>query len=412
MKSSRFYSTSREITDNLYPTPLCFPLMGCASMKTYPPHRNISWFKLITPFVLTLVAEIGFSNTAAHALTFNFKPTSGTPQKVIDGFTAAGKLWSSVLADNVTVNIDIGFGSFNPSFFGEASPNQQLFSYTDVRAALLADQTSPDDAIATSNLPDGSTFNLLTNYTQDNPNGVGSPAAYLDNNDSDNNSYLRVPTANAKALGLLPSDQATSDAAIVFNNLLPWDFDRSDGVSSNTFDFVTLAAHGIGNVLGFTSGVDVLDANSPQTVAGFDIFYPEDQLAFVTPMDLFRYSKDSVAYGEGVIDWTASKTDKYFSIDGGTTKIASFSSGFFHGDGRQARNWKDNLGLGIMDPTPQLGESLQISDHDRQLFDAIGWDLVKSDPAPTPVPEPGLINGLLVVSLFGFGSRLKRKKTN
>jgi hypothetical protein len=42
-------------------------------------------------------------------------------------------------------------------------------------------------------------------------------------------------------------------------------------------------------------------------------------------------------YGNGVIDWTASTTDKYFSIDGGTTKLASFATGVNYGDGQQSR---------------------------------------------------------------------------
>ena len=35
---------------------------------------------------------------------------------------------------------------------------------------------------------------------------------------------------NAKALGIVAGDEATSDASITFNNNSPWDFDRSNEI--------------------------------------------------------------------------------------------------------------------------------------------------------------------------------------
>src|SRR5205085_225814 len=79
--------------------------------------------------------------------------------------------------------------------------------------------------------------------------------------------------------------------------------------------------------------------------------------------------------------WTADNTDKYFSVDGGATPIAAFSNGTNFGDGFEASHWKDNLGLGLMDPTVAGGELLMFSANDLRAFDVIGYDLV-------PVPEP------------------------
>jgi hypothetical protein len=98
-------------------------------------------------------------------------------------------------------------------------------------------------------------------------------------------------------------------------------------------------------------------------------------------MDLFRFSQSSIANGKGVIDWAANTTDKYFSINGGIKKIASFSTGQIYGDQQQASHWKDDLGIGIMDPTAAPGELLEISQQDQQLLDVIGWDR-------TAAPEP------------------------
>ncbi|MCB1994584.1 MAG: PEP-CTERM sorting domain-containing protein [Rhodoferax sp.] len=105
-------------------------------------------------------------------------------------------------------------------------------------------------------------------------------------------------------------------------------------------------------------------------------------------MDLFRYSSDSALLG--VIDWTADARDKYFSVDGGATLGSRFSLGVNFGDGRQASHWKDNLFLGIMDPTSARGELLQISSGDVDAFDVIGWNVAA-------IPEPS------TYALFGAG---------
>ena len=63
--------------------------------------------------------------------------------------------------------------------------------------------------------------------------------------------------------------------------------------------------HEIGHSLGFTSGVDILDLNA----SGF----LDDQFDYVSTMDLFRYSAESVAAGgNGTIDWTAGTNGKSF----------------------------------------------------------------------------------------------------
>jgi hypothetical protein len=92
----------------------------------------------------------------------------------------------------------------------------------------------------------------------------------------------------------------------------------------------------------------------------------------------------------------------YFSLDGGQTNLATFSTGAFNGDGRQASHWQDNQGLGIMDPTFAQGELGQITALDIQSFDVIGYDLNTQ-----PVPEPLSIIG--TVAAFGFGTLFKRK---
>jgi hypothetical protein len=124
-------------------------------------------------------------------------------------------------------------------------------------------------------------------------------------------------------------------------------------------------------MLGFTSGVDVLDGNSPPIRGPF----ADTAFTWVSGNDLFRFSDASVDRGPGVLDWTADGRDKHFAIDGGGTDLGGFSTGRNFGDGRQASHWKDDRGLGIMDPTVAPGESPAITALDLRLFDVVGWDL-------------------------------------
>jgi hypothetical protein len=169
-------------------------------------------------------------------------------------------------------------------------------------------------------------------------------------------------------LGL--SSVNTSPASIQFNSNpgISWDFTPADGITSG-YDFVGVATHELGHVLGFDSFVDNCDAATPGSYSSLAIT--------PTTMDLFRFSTQSLANPSGgiiPIDLTTNTADKYFSLDRGT-KIASFSTGVVFGDGRQASHWKDNLGLGIMDPTVGYGELLNVSQLDRRMFDVIGYDL-------------------------------------
>lgn len=366
----------------------------------------------LIPLALAAAANLTGAIPKAQALTFNFSVAEGTPESAIAGFRAAGDLWSSVVTDDVVVNLEVSFLSLAPDILGQAQSTEQLYRYSAVRSALLQDVSSQDDAIATSFLPAGDSIDLWINYTENNPSGVGSPTPYLDSDGDVNNTNLRLTSANAKALGL-PTD-SLSDGLIKFNRDFQWDFDRSDGIGAGTFDFIGAAAHEIGHILGFNSGVDVLDTNSPLQMQGDRYFFRDDQMAFVAPLDLFRYSDASRS--AGLLDWTAGESRKYFSIDGGTTAIADFATGAVHGDGQSASHWKQGQILGLMDPNLRQGEILPISEEDLRAFDVIGWNLPKLSPGPGFFPEDidlaiplsGWDSGPMAVAAWGDGIPLRR----
>jgi hypothetical protein len=338
---------------------------------------------------------LGALATPVRALTFEYSFTAGTPTLAQDAFVAAGNLWSSVLSDPVTIRLTVGTAVLGSGTLAQAISSQAAYNYSSVVAAMAADAVSASDALAVSNLPAGAVA-MIINRTAENGN---SAATYFDNTGS-NSVTIQMTTANAAALGL-PFTRSNlggfclvaCDGFIQFNSSFNFDYDRSNGLSANQFDFIGIAAHEIGHSLGFISGVDFLD-NTPGLS---DNFY-----TMVSPLDLFRYS--SVSAAQGAIDFSASTSAKYFSINGGAASTVTFSTGSTFGDGRQASHWKDGLGLGIMDPTSAQGELLVIGANDRVAMDVIGWNL-------SAVPEPGRPMMLaLGLAVLGIGWRRRSKR--
>ncbi len=345
--------------------------------------------RLFAPFLLALLGAVHSS----AATVFNITGTTGN-SLADTAFDSAAALWSAVLLDDVTVNIQRGVASLGSGVLASTSNNFTSYTYSQIRNALIDDATSAADMTAVDNLPSGSGVNMLINRTTNSPHGSGSATPYLDNDGDANNTTVRVANANARALGLL-APSAAIDGSINFNSTsgFTWDFDPSDGITPGAFDFVGIIAHEIGHLLGFVSGVDVLDANPGA--------FGDSAFVYRSVLDLYRFSILSQA--SGVVDWTADDRSKYFSIDGGATSIATFSTGITFGDGRQASHFQDGLGLGLLDPTAGQGELLVFTSHDILAMDVIGWN-VSSTPEPSSIALGMLGLGAIAIA--------KRRRAN
>lgn len=341
----------------------------------------------------TVAATVLGSATLAQALTIQFNDTTpgGMAANQLAAFNAAASIWTSRLADPVTVFVTISFrNDGNNGILGSTGSSYDELTYSAVRAALVSDRKSALDTIATNNLQAGAALrfqatnlDLTTRLDNDTaattaancPGGIAGC--------SFNNTHLALTTANAKALGFAETtNSASPDGTIAFNGFYAgqFDFTRSDGISSGQYDFVSIAAHEIGHALGFVSGVDDVDYCSPISAgrcAAFGITgaYDFEQFSVYSTLDLFRYS------AAGVLDMRVGGRP-YFSVDGGATAIEGFSNGSFNGsDGYQASHFRPGP-INLLNPYGFTGLAVDPTAADLAAFDAIGWDLAAAVPEP------------------------------
>ncbi|MEM7771897.1 MAG: NF038122 family metalloprotease [Cyanobacteria bacterium P01_E01_bin.6] len=322
--------------------------------------------------------------------------SSGVSSEQMTAFEMAGRIWSAYLNDDVTVNVHIGMSNNLPTnVIGGALPGMKAgYSSYEFASQLRVDRTSQDDQISTNYLSGDAIANDFIVWHQE---------------------EVSLTTANAKALGIIPKNDTALDGVILMsdlsnlawnqdgddNNDIAWDFLVGNASQSqvNDLDFLSVALHELGHILGFVSGVDnsawfqELDQTKQNVQNGYWSAYLYShyghQLSYfsryssfgdesrTTPLDFFRYSDESAFWG--VRDLSVGE-GAYFSIDGGYSSLADFStSKYGNGDGYQASHWKNaENALGIMTPTLALDQENSISMLDLRAFDVIGWDLADS----------------------------------
>jgi len=315
--------------------------------------------------------------------------------QALAGFEAAATIWESLLADPVTVRIDIAtynFGAGQSNIIGQAGSNFYVGTYSELRDAWVSDATSSTDRAFVASLPDGNTYTRVINHTTDLVNPATRVLAASDG--------VYINGGNAKALGLLPADYGSWDAAIEFNSAFAFDYNRADGIAANKMDFVGVAAHEIGHALGFVSVVDFIDAGSLSTADALHM-----------PMDFMRYSIESL--GIGATDTSIDSQVRYLVLGNLGIRV---STGVNLGDGQQASHFIDNAGLGMMDPTASFGELRTFTGYDLVVFDALGWQLTPAglaaaSQAMSAIPEPSSL-GWLGGSLALTAAVWRRRRRN
>jgi Ca2+-binding RTX toxin-like protein len=311
-------------------------------------------------------------------VTFNFSYAPGTTLQQMMGFEMAGRIWSTYLTDNVTVNLHVEMTDrLGSNVLGGSIPRLNAKQdFKPFRDSLFADSVSADDRLAMNAVNDKEIDAWFDLYEDSNANSGSS----LHTN------RMNITSANSKALGITlkkgTGDQL--DGYILMNKLAnqsaQWNYDytRSSQASTNSVDFLSTILHEMGHVLGFASSVDRsgwvnsrVRSNNERKDYESNI---KERIQHATPLDLFRYSTES-----GINRDFSVGGNIFLSLNQGQQSIASFSSGkdtTAGGDGSQSSHWKGTPGsTGIMDPTLGLAERASIAAIDLRVLDVIGWNL-------------------------------------
>ena len=294
--------------------------------------------------------------------------SANTP--ALNAFNRAAALWESFISDPITVTVAGDLADLAPGVLGQAGSNTLTDNYLFVRSQMVTDAANEADDGIVAFLPATSAFSMPAGFSQEIVAG---------------NPRIKLTKANGKALGYTGLDAlfgTVLDGGITFNTDFTFDYDNTDGVTTGQFDFEMIAAHEIGHVLGFISDVDAIDALLqggllPGEMAAAAMIRP-------TTLDMFRFDNDGPNDPATTVDFATMPRSMIPGNDEILDQISAsynqvdevrFSTGVTQGDGRQASHWKDNLTLGIMDPTLAPGEFSPIRSNDVRAFDLIGYEI-------------------------------------
>jgi len=373
-------------------------------MSRNRPWSNKGSFMKIKGLLCCGAALISVS-TASNAAVINlvdqgFAGTAAQQAQFRAGFQIAAAYWGSILTNNVTINLGVGTAALGTGIIGSTGSTRVDYSVAnwENRVNLTKSGSVIDQTAVLPTLTNGGASFITngTSATTATPPPGFTPAV----DDTNKLVYDAAATASSRTLYLNSSvlkaiggsatgvNSASIDGTVRFSTNFNFDFNPTDGISANTFDFIGVAIHEIGHALGFVSGVDFLDVygigNNPSGAA--QLGYSLNDTSIYSALDMFRYSADptNVAPGAGPsLDLSAGTLSgaKYFSIDGGATALFgnTFSQGRYQGDGQQASHWKDTAGCavgnGLLDPTFCFGQTGVVTGLDLAAYDAIGWNL-------------------------------------
>jgi hypothetical protein len=264
-------------------------------------------------------------------------------------WNAAASAISANFSDNIHINITVDAVT-GTSVFGQSNTFVTSLSYANMRAALIADAKTADDALAT---------------------GAGGSITAADPTGGQGTWF--VTRAEDKALGLL-ADDMSNDGTTRFGAGNPFTF--SGPIAPGTYDFTGVAAHEISEVMGRLGLSGITLGNTPNTY---------------TLIDAYGFT------GAGARALTGGAGDN-FSIDNGTTLLKLYNNQLLNG--LDTRDWAP----GTNDAFNQFSNSGVVnglSTVDLREMDVIGYDRVVGTPEPS--------TGVLLVSALMGGVFLRRR---
>jgi len=254
----------------------------------------------------------GFHIHVTYAASVN-----GAPAEFKTAVAAAVHFLQNHFSDPITINVKVAYKSIGS--LGQSLTSFTSYTYSQIKTALQADDTTADDSTAVASLPAH--------------DPIGGNHLYF------------VSTGEAKALGLLGASNAL-DGTVTFDNTANlFDYDKSDGITAGKYDFFAVVVHEITEVMGREL---MVGSGNPH---GY------------SPLDLFHYS------APGTRSFAGSHRG-YFSIDGGNTNLKNFNTDP-NGD---FGDWANNAGNDSFRAFSNSGVVNRVSPADLTEMDVLGYD--------------------------------------
>jgi hypothetical protein len=266
-------------------------------------------------------------------MQFNFvwdASVNNAPAAFRAAVIAAGQQLASYFSDNITINIQVGWGESNGTQLGAALSMGGPITGFGVSYAQLV----TDFARSASSGDDLTSVAFLQSISDPTHGGI-----------------FALSSAQEKAMGLLPAVGTAVDGSIGFSSGVTWDFNPGLGISPGAYDFNAAALHEITHAMGRIA---------------FDVTGPN----WYDTLDLFRFSTaGSIQLSGGLA--------AYFSPDGGQTHLDQYDTQSDLGD------WALSVGADPFGEAASPGTLEAITAVDLSEMDVLGYHLSATGNAIT-----------------------------
>ena len=284
-----------------------------------------------------MIINVSYDASAANA-------PAGFKQAV----QAAVQYFETTITNNITINIDFGWGevagqAMDAGSLGESSASLVTTSATSIIGTMLTWGSHDPGAIAGYLATEGATA-AEAGVLQGNSATIGSNGV--------SGGVMVITLAQARALGHFAQGGNPVDAIDGYVGLgsgANYSFDPNNRAVAGAYDAIGVLEHEISEVLGRSAGL-----GQPLS----------DGTHAYTPLDLYRYTapgQPSLTPGAG-----------YMSFDGGRTVSSPFNDPANGGD---AGDWSTAVSGDAFDAFAQPGVALTLSSVDLREMEALGYSL-------------------------------------
>lgn len=329
-----------------------------------------------------MATALATAGTAKANLVIDATYDPSLSSSAITTINQAISFYESAITTNVTAHIDFTNMS---SGLGESVTFTDSVAYSSYYNSLIASATSANDHTALVNT--SGTANLAANAT--NP-VTGSSSIVLKNPLARAMGFFApVGTLSSADTGSLCN--YTGDGCIGLNLAITNDPGKG---TAGGYNLLSVVEHEIDEILGLGSALPNGGGSAPADPA---------------PEDLFRFSAPGVrsfVTNNSVTDEACTGASKaYFSINGGTTNLASFNNCANGGD---YGDWALNTGR-VQDAYNTGGApTLSLTSPELTALDVIGYTLSSSNNTNAPEPPVTILFGAAAASLLVLRRRARR----